>query len=180
MTLSIHKQYLEISRTHQNSRSKLRTCKRLDLFLKTYLHWWCNVNKTKTILMNKVISHIYYLYIASPLVKKRFGYKLFAINFYFSSSQYYRTLDKTLAIKLSLHLICFIIRLYSCNRNSLSVIFILHLLYVTVLWSVNTTIGWNVHQNASKITIRQVIFFNCGKFFVIFVKRLRKIAIRQI
>jgi hypothetical protein len=81
---------------------------------------------TKTILMNKVISHLYDIYIASPLLKKRFGYKLFAINFYFSSSQYYRTLDKTLAIKSSLHLICFIIRLYFCNNNSLSVIFILH------------------------------------------------------
>jgi hypothetical protein len=81
---------------------------------------------TKTIIMNKVISHLYDIYIASPLLKKRFGYKLFAINVYFSSSQYYRTLDKTLAIKLSLHLICFIIRLYSCNSNSISVIFILH------------------------------------------------------
>ena len=81
---------------------------------------------TKTIIMNKVISHLYDIYIASPLLKKRFGYKLFAINFYFSSSQYYRTLDNTLAIKLSLRLICFIIRLYSCNSNCLSVIFILH------------------------------------------------------
>jgi hypothetical protein len=80
----------------------------------------------KTILMNKVISHLYYIYIASPLLKKRFGYKLVAINFYFSSSQYYRTLEKTLAIKLSLHLICFIIRLQSGNSNRLSVIFILH------------------------------------------------------
>jgi hypothetical protein len=41
-------------------------------------------------------------------LKKRFGYKLFAINWYFGSSQYYRTLDKTLVIKLFLHLICFI------------------------------------------------------------------------
>jgi hypothetical protein len=49
---------------------------------------------------------------------KWFGYKLFAINLYFGSSQYYRTLDKTLVIKLSLHLICFTIRLYSCNINS--------------------------------------------------------------
>jgi hypothetical protein len=54
--------------------------------------------------MNKVFSHIYYIYITSPLLKKRFGYKLFAINLYFNSSQYYPTLDKTLAIKLSLHL----------------------------------------------------------------------------
>jgi hypothetical protein len=35
---------------------------------------------TKTILMNKVIYHLYDIYIASPLLKKRFGYKLFAIN----------------------------------------------------------------------------------------------------
>ena len=84
------------------------------------------LSTTKTILINKVISHLCYIYITSPLLKKRFGYKLFAINVYFSSSQYYRTLDKTLAIKLSFHLICFIIRLYSCNSNSISVIFILH------------------------------------------------------
>jgi hypothetical protein len=38
VTLSIHKQFLAISRTHQNSRSKLRTCKGLDVFLITYLH----------------------------------------------------------------------------------------------------------------------------------------------
>ena len=79
------------------------------------------LSTTKTILMNKVISHLYYIYITSPLLKKSF-----AIHFYFSSSQYYRTLDKTLAIQFSLHLICFIIRLYSFNSNRLSVIFILH------------------------------------------------------
>jgi hypothetical protein len=33
------------------------------------------------------------------------------------SSQYYPTLDKALAVQLSLHLICFIIRIYSCNIN---------------------------------------------------------------
>ena len=38
VTLSIHKQYLEISRTYQNSRSKLRTCKHLDVFFISYLH----------------------------------------------------------------------------------------------------------------------------------------------
>ena len=75
------------------------------------------LSTTKHILMNKVISHIYYIYITSPLLKKRFGYKLYAINLYFNSSQYFPTLDKTLAIKLSLHLICFIIRLYLCNIN---------------------------------------------------------------
>jgi hypothetical protein len=123
---------------------------------------------TKSILMNKVISHLYYIYIASPLLKKRFGYKLVAINFYFSSSQYYRTLDKTLVIKLSLHLICFIIRLHSGNSNRLSVIFILHfLINVTVLWLINTTIGWNVHQHASKITIRQIISFTIVDNFLL-------------
>jgi hypothetical protein len=84
------------------------------------------LSTTQTIIMNKATSHLYCIYITSPLLRKRFGYKLFAINFYFNSSQYYRTLDKTLAIQLSLHLICFIIRLYSCNSNRLSVIFILH------------------------------------------------------
>jgi hypothetical protein len=121
----MHKQYLEISRTYQISRSKLRTCKQLHVFFITYLHWWCNVINNKNILMNKVISHLYYIYITSPLLKKRFGCKLFAINLYFSSSKYYRTLDKTLAIQLSLHLICFIFRLYSFNSNRLYVIFIL-------------------------------------------------------
>jgi hypothetical protein len=90
------------------------------------------LSTTTIILMNKVISHIHYLYIASSLLKKRIGYKLFTITLYFNSSQYYTTLDKTLAM--------------------------------TLLWSVNTTNGWNVHQNASKITIRQVIFFNCELF----------------
>ena len=55
--------------------------------------------------------------VTSQLLKKRFRYKLFAINLYFNSSQYYPTLDKTLAIQLSLHLICFILRLYPCNIN---------------------------------------------------------------
>jgi hypothetical protein len=126
------------------------------------------LSTTTIILMNKVISHIHYLYIASPLLKKRIGYKLFTITPYFNSSQYYPTLDKTLAIQLSLHLIYFIIRLYSCNINPnlvyLWFLFCIVLINVTVLWSVNTTNGWNVHQNASKITIRQVIFFNCGLF----------------
>ena len=72
---------------------------------------------TGNIIMNKVISHIHHIYIASPLLKKKLGYKLFTINIYFNSSQYYPTLDKTLAMKLSLYLICFIIRLHSCNIN---------------------------------------------------------------
>ena len=60
------------------------------------------LSATKTILMNKVIYHLYDIYIASPLLKKRFGYKLFKRHVYFNSTQYYRTLDKTLAIPLSL------------------------------------------------------------------------------
>ena len=126
------------------------------------------LSTTTNIIMNKVISHIYYIYITSPLLKKRYGYKLFAMNLYFNSSQYYPTLDKTLAIQLSLHLICFIIRLYSCNINPhivyLWFLFCIFLINVTILWSVNTTNGWNAYQNASKITIRQVIFFHCGLF----------------
>jgi hypothetical protein len=54
---------------------------------------------TRNIIMNKVISHNHHIYIASPLLKKKLGYKLFTIHFYFNSSQYYPTLDKTLAIK---------------------------------------------------------------------------------
>jgi hypothetical protein len=38
------------------------------------------LSTTTNILMNKVISHIYYIYIASHLFKKGFGYKRFAIN----------------------------------------------------------------------------------------------------
>ena len=64
------------------------------------------LSTTTKIIINKVISHIYYIYVTSQLLKKRFRYKLFAINLYFNSSQYYPTLDKKLAIKLSLHLIC--------------------------------------------------------------------------
>ena len=61
---------------------------------------------TKTnILMNKVISHIHYIYIESPFLNKQIGYKLFTIHLYFNSTQYYPTLDKTLAMQLSLHLI---------------------------------------------------------------------------
>ena len=87
------------------------------------------LSATTIILMTKVISHIHYLCIASPLLRKRFGYKLFNRNFYFNSSQYYRTLDKTLAIKLSLLLICFIIRLYSCNINP-------HIVYLWFLFCI--------------------------------------------
>ena len=57
----VYKQYADISRTYQNSRSKLKTCKQLDLFLITYLHRWCNIinNKTYSHGQNK-IYHIYY------------------------------------------------------------------------------------------------------------------------
>jgi hypothetical protein len=119
---------------------------------------------TRNILMNKVISHIHYIYIASPLLKKKLGYKLFTINFYFNSSQYYPTLDKTLAMQLPLHLICFIIRLYSCNINPhlVNLWFLVCILprNMTVLWSVNITNGWNVHQNC---------FNKASHFFSIFI-----------
>ena len=105
---------------------------------------------TKHIIMNKVISHIHYIYIASPLLKKKLRYNIFTINLYFNSSQYYPTLDKTLAMKLSLHSIFFIITLYSCNINLVNLwfLFCIFPINVTVLWSVNTTNGWNVHQHA--------------------------------
>ena len=70
---------------------------------------------TKSILMNKVIYHLHYIYIASSLLKKKIEYKLFTTNLYFNSSQYYPTLEKTVAMKLTLHLICLLIRLYSYN-----------------------------------------------------------------
>ena len=99
----------------------------------TYLRWWCNViNKKKDILMDNVLSHMYYIYIISPLLKTKFGCTLFTINLYFNSSQYYPTLDKTFAIALSLHIICFIIRLYSCNINFYLVnlwFFVLHFVH---------------------------------------------------
>ena len=132
--------------------------------------------------MNKVISHLYYIYITSPLLKKRFGYKLFAINLYFSSSKYYRTLDKTLAIQLSLHLICLIIRLYSFNSNRLSVIFILQffnkcdgiVISKHHYWMKCTSKCFKDNNKSSNI------FFQLWIFFFIFAKRLTKIAIRQI
>jgi hypothetical protein len=54
--------------------------------------------------MNKVIYHLHYIYITSSLLKKKFGYVLFTINLYLNSSQYYPTLEKTLAMKLTLNL----------------------------------------------------------------------------
>jgi hypothetical protein len=124
------------------------------------------LSTTKNILINKVISPLYHIYITSPLLKNRFGYKLFAINFYFSSSQYYRTLGKNLAIQLSLHLICFIIRLYSCNSNRLSRIFILH------FFNTCDSIVISKHHDWMKCTAKcfkdnnkASHFFNCGYFF---------------
>ena len=123
---------------------------------------------TKNIIMNKVISHIHYICIASPLLKKKLGYNLFIINLYFNSSQYYRTLDKTLAMKLSLHLICFIIRLYSCNINphlvNLWFLFCMFLINVTVLWSY-TMNGWNVHHNCFKDKNKASHFFSIVDYF---------------
>ena len=44
----IHKQYAEISRTYQNIQGQnKKACKQLDLFLITYLHWWCNIINNK-------------------------------------------------------------------------------------------------------------------------------------
>ena len=123
---------------------------------------------TKNIIMNKVISHIHYIYIESPLLKKKLGYNLFTINLYFNSSQYYPTLDKTLAMKLSLHLICSIIRLYSCNINphlvNLWFLFCMFLINVTVLWSY-TTNGWNVHHNCFKDKNKASHFFSIVDYF---------------
>ena len=141
---------------------------------------------TKNIIMNKVISHIHYIYIASPLLKKKLGYNLFTINLCFNSSPYYPTLDKILAMKLSLHLICFIIRLYSCNINPhlvFSVIFILHVPNkcdgIVIL---HLRLDEMYIIIASKIKIRQVIFFfNFGLFFSDLCQCFKKqIAIRQI
>ena len=42
----LHKQYAKISKTYQTSRSKLKICKHLDLFLIIYLHW-CNMITNK-------------------------------------------------------------------------------------------------------------------------------------
>ena len=60
----LRKQYREISRTYQNSRSKLTTCKQLDLFLITYLHWWCNIiiNNKKYSYEQNNISYLLYIH----------------------------------------------------------------------------------------------------------------------
>jgi hypothetical protein len=79
-------------------------------------------------------------------------------------------------------LICFIIRLYSFNSNHLSVIFILH------FFNKCDGIGISKHHDRKKCISKffkdnnkaSHFFFNCGYFLFIFVKRLTKIAIRQI
>ena len=139
------------------------------------------LSTTKTILMNKVIYHLYYIYITSPLLKKRFGYQLFAIHFYFSSSQYYRTLDKTLAIQLSLHLICFIIRLYSFNSNRLSVIFILHFFNKCDGIVISKHHDWmKCTSTCFKDNTKAGHFFQLWIYFFYLCKTFSKIAIRQI
>jgi hypothetical protein len=55
----------------------------------------------QNIQMNKVISHIHYIYIECPFLKEKIGYTLFTIHLYFNSTQYYPTLDNTLAMQLS-------------------------------------------------------------------------------
>jgi hypothetical protein len=69
------------------------------------------------------------------LICSRYFYKFFTINIYFNSSQYYPTLDKTLAMKLSLYLICCSIRLYSCNINPPSSVQIAYTKYVKLFSS---------------------------------------------
>jgi hypothetical protein len=84
-----------------------------------FLKHWQRSEKNNPQLKKNDLPYFYFWgnYITSPLSKKKLGCNPFTINLYFNSSQYYPTLDKTLAIKLSLHLICFIIRMYSCNIN---------------------------------------------------------------
>jgi hypothetical protein len=100
----------------------------------------------QNIQMNKVISHIHYIYIESPFLKKKDW-----IHTFYNTSLFQ---FKTLAMQLSLHLIWCIIRLYSCNINphlvNLWFLFCILLINMTVLWSVNTKNGWNVHHNCFK------------------------------
>ena len=114
-------------------------------------------------------------------MKKKLGCNLFTINLYFNSSQYYPTLEKTLAMKLSLDLICFIIRLYSCNSIRLSVIFILHLFDKCDGIVISKHDDWmKCTSKCFKDNNKQVILFSIVDIFFIFVKRFTKIAIRQI
>ena len=160
---------MKISRTYQNSKSIVKTCTQLDVFLINYLHWWCNfLNNKKYYNEQSNISYSLYIHNISSLEEKAWM-QPFTINLYFNSSQYYPTLGKTLAIQLSLHLIYFIIRLYSCNINphlvNLWFLFCMFLINVTVLWSY-TTNEWNVHHNCFKDKIKASHF--CFQLWIIF------------
>ena len=101
--------------------------------------------------------------------------QIFAINLYFSSSKYYRTLDKTLAIQLSLHLICFIIRLYSFNNNRLYVIFILQFCNKCDGIVIGKHHDWmKCTSKCFKITISQVIFCSIVDIFFYLCKTFNK------
>jgi hypothetical protein len=58
--------YLDLQ--YQNSTSKLRTCKHLDVFFITYLHWWCNVISKKNYSNEQSnISSLWYIHSISSL-----------------------------------------------------------------------------------------------------------------
>jgi hypothetical protein len=146
---------------------------------------------TKHIIMNKVISHIYYeqintrafpywpgyhpetIYYILPTSRKETPILAWMQYFYNTSLFQFITIlstsRQTLAMKLSLQLICFIIRLYLCNINRHLLnqwfLFCLLLINVTVLWSVNTTNGWNVHHNCFKNKNKASFFFQLWIIF---------------
>jgi hypothetical protein len=78
-------------------------------------------------------KHVINMHIISSIGKKNW-----IQTFYNKSLFQFITPDKTLAIRWSLHLIWFIIRMYSCNINShfvdLGFVFYTLLINVTVLW----------------------------------------------
>ena len=151
--LELAKKYAAISRTYQNSNAKVKTCKQLDVFLINYLHCWCNVLNNKNYYNEQSnISYSLYIHSISSLEEKAWIQSLYNK----SLLQFITILSNSrqiLAMKLSLHLICFIIRLYSCNINphlvNLWFLSCMFLINVTVLWSY-TTNGWNVHHNCFK------------------------------
>jgi hypothetical protein len=54
-----------------NNRSKLRTCKHLDVFFITYFHWWCNViSNTNYSNEQSNISSLWYIHSISSLEEK--------------------------------------------------------------------------------------------------------------
>jgi hypothetical protein len=78
-------------RYRNNSRSKLKTCEQLDVFLITYLHWWCNaISNNNYSNEQSNISYSLFMHSISSLEEKVW-IQLFKRNFYFNSSQYYRT-----------------------------------------------------------------------------------------